>query len=447
MKTLQTGALMSAFFMANAISIFAQGNIVPTTAPNVPIMKSLDQIEPRTPISSLPFTISLSGSYYLTKNLNVTSGDAITITSSGVTLDLNGFNITSTASPAAGTGILIASGLIDIAIFNGHIRGAITYGGGIYSGSGFGSGIFYSGTKPSNVRVIGVSVSGVMVHGIYLADFNSTVVQGCTVNTAGSNGITAASVSESSADNCGLYGMVANNANNCFGGANGSGYGLAVNNASNCTGRSSGSGHGLDAQTATGCYGNGPAGDGLFADSAENSEGGSVDGIGLNARTASGCYGTSASNVGLNAGPAVNCYGVSISGTGLRSYATATGCYGTSSNHYGIDAQVATNCYGDNSGSGVYGLSAAHVASNCYGRDHGNGTGLYSFVANNCMGESSGNGYGIEASIATNCLGASGSGGHGVRFIDIGAMCYGFTTGVGFSYVLGNGAAGPINLP
>jgi len=35
--------------------------------------------EPRTPISSLPFTISTSGSYYLTKNLSVATGDGITI--------------------------------------------------------------------------------------------------------------------------------------------------------------------------------------------------------------------------------------------------------------------------------------------------------------------------------------------------------------------------------
>ena len=41
-------------------------------------------------------TISQPGSYYLTRNLTVSSGDGINITTIGVTLDLNGFTIRST---------------------------------------------------------------------------------------------------------------------------------------------------------------------------------------------------------------------------------------------------------------------------------------------------------------------------------------------------------------
>jgi len=37
-------------------------------------MKTLDQIEPRTPISSAPYTISASGAYYLTNNLALRGG-------------------------------------------------------------------------------------------------------------------------------------------------------------------------------------------------------------------------------------------------------------------------------------------------------------------------------------------------------------------------------------
>ena len=59
---------------APSINPYAVGPVAPA-----PTMKSLAQIEPRTPISSVPFVISNSGSYYLTKNLNVTTGDAITI--------------------------------------------------------------------------------------------------------------------------------------------------------------------------------------------------------------------------------------------------------------------------------------------------------------------------------------------------------------------------------
>src|SRR6266851_1180042 len=87
------------------LSTFGQGNLTPPAAP-APTMKSLAQIEPRTPISSAPYSISSPGSYYLTSNLSVTNGDAITITANQVTLDLNGFTLSSTAPSLTGTGVL-----------------------------------------------------------------------------------------------------------------------------------------------------------------------------------------------------------------------------------------------------------------------------------------------------------------------------------------------------
>src|SRR5262249_30290848 len=77
--------------------VISQGPLTPPGAP-APTMKTLDQIEARTPISSAPFTITNSGSYYLTTNLSVSTGNAITIATNGVTLDLNGFTISSTAA-------------------------------------------------------------------------------------------------------------------------------------------------------------------------------------------------------------------------------------------------------------------------------------------------------------------------------------------------------------
>src|ERR1035437_7780338 len=103
-------------------TVFAQGSLTPPGAPAL-TMKSLDQIEARRAISSLPYTISTPGSYYLTSSFIVNSGSAITITANQVTLDLNGFTLSSTEATPTGAGILLAGGNSDITIRNGHIKG------------------------------------------------------------------------------------------------------------------------------------------------------------------------------------------------------------------------------------------------------------------------------------------------------------------------------------
>jgi hypothetical protein len=82
----------------SAAFVFGQGDLTPPGAP-APTMKTLTQVEPRTPIISLPFTASQPGSYYLTANLSSTAG-GIRITAADVTIDLNGFTIT---GPGAGS--------------------------------------------------------------------------------------------------------------------------------------------------------------------------------------------------------------------------------------------------------------------------------------------------------------------------------------------------------
>lgn len=244
-------------------SAFSQGALTPPGAP-APTMKSLDQIEARTPISSAPFTIAASGSYYLTTNLTVATGNAVSISANNVTLDLNGFTISSTAPSATGTAIYLASGVnvTNIAIFHGFIASGVTNNGsGVYGGSGFYNGI-YSGYFAHNVRVSNVSVSGCLGDGIY-ADDNVTV-QACTVMTIGATGIYATTVSDSTAEDCGGDGVSANVVNNCHGICSGFGTAVRATTANNCYGVCTGGGDGIYVYgVASGCYGYSSTGTGV----------------------------------------------------------------------------------------------------------------------------------------------------------------------------------------
>lgn len=91
-------------------------------------MKTLNQVEPRTHVDAIPYTITNSGSYYLTENLTAGSGtNGIVIAADDVTLDLNGFVL------SGNTGCLYGISLggwtnRNITILNGVVRGW-PYGG------------------------------------------------------------------------------------------------------------------------------------------------------------------------------------------------------------------------------------------------------------------------------------------------------------------------------
>jgi hypothetical protein len=76
--------------------------------------------ETRTPIISLPYTISTSGSYYLVQDLLITSGDAINISVDNVEIDLNGYSLTGGAT-TTGIGVNVNSHKY-ISVFNGTIK-------------------------------------------------------------------------------------------------------------------------------------------------------------------------------------------------------------------------------------------------------------------------------------------------------------------------------------
>jgi hypothetical protein len=286
---------LAAFNLQNSTA-FSQGSLTPPGVP-APTMKSLDQVyaklDPRTAITNAnsTYTITVPGSYYLTTNLTVNSENGININASGVTLDLNGFTISSTTASAAYAGIsLNANGSCDLAIVNGHIRSGVTNDGrGAYGGSGFAVGITFDiGHSPTNVLVSKVSVSGVSTYGIYLGTGNATRVEACMVTTTGGVGISASTIKGSLATDC-VNAIVGDQMADCRGIGTGNGI-IASVTAQNCYGQGSGS-YGISTASAQNCYGtNSSTGTGLSATVAQNCFGSSVSGAGITATIANSCW-------------------------------------------------------------------------------------------------------------------------------------------------------------
>lgn len=207
-------AALAAFHTA----LLAQGPLTPPGAP-APTMKTLDQLEARTPISSAPIAISTRGSYYLTGNLTVSSGDAIFINTDDVTLDLNGFTISSTANPASGSAVVFTNIRRNVTIRNGHIRGTTTFAAGTFTTGGFLEGIDQSFTATTNVRVSDIDVLGVANDGIDLGtnDVPTFIVERCTVSVCGGYGIRASLVRDCAVRTAGGTAIEASIASHCTG--------------------------------------------------------------------------------------------------------------------------------------------------------------------------------------------------------------------------------------
>lgn len=202
-------------FMSLALGAVANaGPLAPPVGPVASTHKTLTEVEPRIAINATNtpgdiltlYKITQPGSYYLTGNISVpTAVTGIGILASGVTIDLNGFELIGSNSGLAKgiTFINAANGLKNIVIRNGSIR---NFGGDgidlsdqtylncrvcdIVSASNGGAGI-RTGRGSAVIRCSAASNlgSGPFDAGIAVSD--GSTVNDCTANSNAGSGISA----------------------------------------------------------------------------------------------------------------------------------------------------------------------------------------------------------------------------------------------------------------
>jgi len=428
--------LLAFALLVSATAALAQGSLTPPPGAPAPSMKTLDQLEPRIPLqagapgvsidANGTITISRPGSYYLTGDLTVAEGDGIQIDQTGdVSIDLNGFTISSTAAGPVldRAAIRIIPGAnypaptSNLSICNGHIRGTAQNEGDTFSGGSFLNGIYCATYSVSSSRVADITVSGMAMDGLHLEGY-SNLISNCNVSICGGTGITANIASDCSAIGCYGNGIVASQVTNCFAESN--------------------HGQGIQGQQVANSYGYSMDDTGIQATNAQNSYGYSTNGQGLRATVATNCYGHSATREGIYATISTGCQGVSSSGTGLCAEKTADNCYGeTASGRYGLCAyKGATNCSGYNnvsSSTTAYGLYTGGSATGCGGYTRTGLAGLSAEVVNNCQGSTTAATAGIQGSVVTNSLGQNDS---------TAANTYGIDAKISASFSTGTGIVG-----
>jgi hypothetical protein len=387
MKRTRTASLAGVvLFSGAAISpfatCFAQGSLTPPAAPG-PIMKSLDQIEPRIDLQNAPatsvtttdpnyhFIITQAGSYYLTANIAATKPSAVQINAAGVTLDLKGFQI-SKGSGSGNIGVVLTASAQHATVQNGAI-------------TGFSSGIYSSGSATHGCVFRNLAVTGCSQYGIQAGV--GAVIESCRAHDNGpytgsgfSGGIVAGSGSAlsnctadhnsslfagifadngSSLSNCAAYG---NNVPGSYGISTGTGASLINCSADNNTAGTAivvGGGSSLLNCSAQ----NNTAGTGIFSDpgstltSCTSSQNTSADANSYgfyinNSCTVVGC--TARSNTSTSASPGT----LNAVGMYAGSDSTIKNCSAISNKGDGIHASVRTqiiDCTANVNGNGSTG--------------------------------------------------------------------------------------------
>ncbi len=153
------------------------GPLDPPVGPVAPSNKTLQEVEPRIAVNAVNtpgdndatpslYKITQPGSYYLTGNITGVNGKrGIEIVASGVTLDLNGFDVVGV--PGTFDGIQVTDiGYTNITIKNGSVRNWV------------GNGVNLGTSNAQNCAVIDVRSSSNSQFGFRVG--NATTVRGCT---------------------------------------------------------------------------------------------------------------------------------------------------------------------------------------------------------------------------------------------------------------------------
>lgn len=188
MKRRTSITLLSALTLAATAGLLVAGPLNPPGGPVTGTYKTLTEVEPRIAINATNtpgdsfslFKITQPGSYYLTGNITgVANRHGIEIAASGVTLDLNGFELAGVSGSLSGVRITL-SNIERTTIRNGSVRG--------WGGDGISCGTSnYAGT------IDGVTASRNAMEGIEVG--NAWTVTRCVANDNGGRGIVAYSTS------------------------------------------------------------------------------------------------------------------------------------------------------------------------------------------------------------------------------------------------------------
>jgi len=401
---MKTQIILTSLSLALAYQALAQGPLTPPPGADPSIgpvnaltpgglpqgtMKTLNQVEPRTAIpgGTSTVTLSQSGSYFLTGNIAVSTGNGVLISASNVTLDLNGFSITTSSITAAGNGIQLGQSLQNISIRNGNIggdgAGGAFLGGVLYVVSGFPQ-------PPRNLRVADLSISA-SEFGISTSSTVISHVERCLVFGGSVHGIQGMIVKDCVVEGGPILGRIVKDCSVTSPGV----VGIVADVAENCA--ASSSGNAFTVKTLHNSYGTGGgASDVIAAGVAQNvwAEGGSGSGDGIEATVASNAYGKRQNDLGgtstgdgLKAQVGSASSGSAAGGSGVSGSLMHL-VQGQSTSSNGIQAEVVA--FSRVASSGGIGIAGANVFGSF--AKNNTGKGIYSALVGNSRADFNGQG-------------------------------------------------------